>query len=251
MPSILTLTVLGTGTPHPRPDQPCSGYLVASATAKLWMEAGSGTFAALQRYTELDQLDALWFSHMHPDHVGDLPALASWLLNRSGQPSPLAVYGPQGWMGRLSAFLPTRPELLQRQIDAYELFDGHTTVVGDLQLTSRAVHHSIQSFGLRIELGSRALVYSGDTGPCTRLNELANRADLFLCEAGASAHPDDDRQPAHCTPEDAAHAARQASVKRLLLTHLAPSLQPDSALMRAADIYRETTLATPGMVQEL
>lgn len=250
MPAPLTLTVLGTRTPYPRPDQPCSGYLVTSPTTRLWIEAGSGTLAALQRYTELDQLDGLWFSHMHPDHTGDLPAVGSWLLNRTRQQSPLVVCGPQGWFGHLSAFLPTRPELLQRQIDACELFDGHTTTIGDLRLTSRAVQHSVQSFGVRIECGARALTYSGDTGPCAQLSELADRADVLLCEAGTSAHPDS-RQPAHCTPEDAARTARQASATQLLLTHLAPDLEPEHAVARAAEIHRRTSLAVPGMIQEL
>jgi ribonuclease BN (tRNA processing enzyme) len=250
MASALTLTILGTGTPYPRPEQPCSGYLMTSQTTRVWVEAGSGTLAALQRHTALNDLDALWFSHMHPDHTGDLPAVASWLLNRSDQQSPLAVYGPPGWMSHLSAFLPTRPELLQRHIDAYELFDGHTVDIGDLRLVSRAVRHSVQAFGLRIELGSRTLTYSGDTGPCTELKELADRADVFLCEAGATTQPAD-APPAHCTPEDAARTARQANVKRLLLTHLAPDLSPKSALSRAATIQPETALAIPGAVHEI
>jgi ribonuclease BN (tRNA processing enzyme) len=244
-----TLAILGTATPYPRPDQPCSGYLVTSPNARIWIEAGSGTLAALQRLTELNQLDALWFSHMHPDHTGDLPALASWLLNRPDQHTPLAVYGPPGWMDQLSAFLPTPPQLLQRRIEAHELYDGHTATIRDLRLVSRAVRHSVQTYGVRIEVGPHTLAYSGDTGPCPELGELADHATVFLCEAGAPSQLNCD-EPAHCTPEDAATTARQASAKRLLLTHLAPGMEPAAALTRAANIHRETGLAVPGAIHE-
>jgi ribonuclease BN (tRNA processing enzyme) len=246
----LTLTILGVATPYPRPDQACSGYLVTSPTTRVWVEAGSGTLATLQRFTELEQLDALWFSHLHPDHTGDLPALASWLLNRPGRQPPLAVYGPPGWMDRLTAFLPTRPELLRDHIDTHNLFDGHTTTIGDLQLSSRAVRHSVQTYGVRIEHGSRILAYSGDTGPCPQLGELANHADLFLCETGAFVQPTD-REPAHCTPEDAATTAQQANARRLLLTHITPTLEPTIALARAVSIHPETALAIPSSTHEV
>jgi ribonuclease BN (tRNA processing enzyme) len=246
----LTLTILGTATPYPRPDQPCSGYLVASATTRLWVDAGGGTFAALQRFAGPSDLDALWFSHMHPDHTGDLPSVASWLINRPGEQPPLAVYGPAGWVEHLNAFLPTSPQLLRRHIDAYELFDGHAITIGDLQLTSRAVRHSVEAYGVRIEVGPRALAYSGDTARCAELDELANHADVLLCETGAAMQPTD-REPTHCTPEDAANTAKQAGAKRLLLTHLAPTLTPAAALTRAANIHRETALATPGAIHEL
>jgi ribonuclease BN (tRNA processing enzyme) len=195
-------------------------------------------------------LDALWFSHMHPDHAGDLPALANWLLNRPDDQPPFTVYGPPGWMDRLTAFLPTHPELLRAQINGCELYDGHVVTVGDLRLTSRVVRHTVPTYGLRIELGSHVLAYSGDTGPCSELDELASGADLFVCEAGTSTQPKD-REPAHCTPEDAARTAQQANARHLLLTHIAPALDPAAAVARAASIHGGTAFAISGSTYEV
>lgn len=245
-----TVTILGTATPYPRPDQPCSGFLVASPNARLWIDAGSGTLAALQRFTDLEQLDALWLSHMHPDHTGDLPALANWLINRADPGKQFPVFGPPGWLSRLTAFLPTDPELLLRHIDAHELHDGHRDDVGDLRLTTRAVHHSVPAYGVRIEYGSHAFAYSGDSALCPALAELAQDADVFVCESGAATQTIE-RQPSHCTPEDAAHAAQQANAARLLLTHLAPSLDAHEAVERAAGLYAESALAISGSVHEI
>ena len=64
----MKLTILGTATPYPRPDNPCSGYLVQHGITSIWMDAGTGTLAELQRHIPLDRLDAIWISHAHADH---------------------------------------------------------------------------------------------------------------------------------------------------------------------------------------
>ena len=43
-------------------------------------------------------------------------------------------------------------------------------------------HYDIEAYGFRVE-GDRVLAYSGDSGPCDALGELARDADLLLCEA--------------------------------------------------------------------
>ena len=39
----LTLTVLGSATPYPTADNPCSGYLLTHGRTRVWVDAGSGT----------------------------------------------------------------------------------------------------------------------------------------------------------------------------------------------------------------
>jgi len=247
----LTLTVLGTVTPYPQPDQPCSGYLITGPGSAILVDAGPGTFAELQRYLDPRRLSAIWISHMHPDHAGDLPAVANWLLN-STPPAipPLLIYGPAGWLERLSAFLPSDPWLLADRVQAHELTDGHITQVGELLLTSYAVQHSVPSFGLRITDGQHVLAYSGDSGPCEALTTLARHADLFLCEAGA-AEGNSLERPSHCTPEDAARMAQQASATQLLLTHLSPEVDTPTARQQAQATHPNVGVARRGGVYRL
>ena len=68
----LQFTVLGCATPYPAVGNPCSGYLVASGATRIWMDAGSGTLGPLQEHARLDELDAIWISHLHADHCADL-----------------------------------------------------------------------------------------------------------------------------------------------------------------------------------
>jgi ribonuclease Z len=67
----------------------------------------------------------------------------------------------------------------------------------------------------------RRLVISGDTRPCPALVSAAQRADLLIHEATFS---DDEQDRAietrHSTAREAGRVAREAAVKRLILTHL-------------------------------
>jgi ribonuclease BN (tRNA processing enzyme) len=100
---------------------------------------------------------------------------------------------------------------------------------------------------VRVEAGGRSFVYSGDTGRCPELTELASDVDVLLCEVGCR-DALDSRRLVHCTPEDAGKIAADAGVGHLLLTHLAPRLSGDEALQRAATAYEgPVTLAQSGM----
>lgn len=239
----LTLTVLGTASPHPGPDTPCSGYLVRGGGAEVWVDAGTGTFAELQRHTDPRRLGAIWISHLHADHYADLLA-AVYGLAYGGltPPAPIPVYAPAGCAQRLAGFFG-RPDagFLSGILDLRSLYDGHVARHGELTLTARSVRHDVESYGLRVESGGRTLAYSGDSGPCPALTELARDADLFLCEADIDAHRDGEQ--VHLTPEDAGDAARTARARRLLVTHVGPTLTPENATARAASVFGGPTSA--------
>ncbi len=68
----LSLTILGCSGPCAPPGGACSGYLVDDGETRLWVDAGSGTLANLQRHVAVDTVDAVFLSHEHPDHWTDL-----------------------------------------------------------------------------------------------------------------------------------------------------------------------------------
>jgi ribonuclease BN (tRNA processing enzyme) len=241
------LIVLGSASPYPRPGEPCSGYLVRSAGATVWLDAGPGTLAALQEHTALTDVDAIWISHLHADHVADLlPAVYALLFADLRPARPIPLYGPPGIAARLSAFLTnTVAAPIGEAFAVHELHDGHLAEVGGLTLATMAVAHGFPAFGVRVTDGDRVLAYSGDTGPCAALTELATGADLFLCEADGP-----EPSPVHLTPEDAARAAHAAG--RLVLTHLGPFLTREEAVDRASAVHKgQVEVATPGGVFEV
>ncbi|MFI2433738.1 MBL fold metallo-hydrolase [Streptomyces sp. NPDC018693] len=233
----LSLTVLGTASPHPAPDRPCSGYLLRGGGAEVWMDAGPGTFAELQRHTDPRRLAAIWISHLHADHNADLlAAVYAFAYGGLTPPAPIPVYAPGDCARRLAGFFG-RPDagFLKGVLDFRPLDDGHAARHGDLRLTARAVRHDTETYGLRAECEGRVLAYSGDTGPCPALTELATGADLFLCEADIDRHSEGEQ--VHLTPEDAGETARRAGVRELLVTHVGPTLTREDATARAAAAF--------------
>ena len=245
----LGFTVLGSATPYPRPDNPCSGYLVSGAGTRVWVDAGTGTLAELQRHVRLDGLDAIWISHLHADHCADLlTAYYAALYADIELAAPIPLYGPPGTADRLAGFLTntsTRSPV-ESAFAVEELHDGHQARVGALTLTSRAVSHGMPAFALRAEAEGRSLVYSGDTAPCPALTSLAEGCDVLLCEADSPQQPEADEQ-VHHTPEDAGETARAARAGRLIVTHVGPFLTPRQAVTRASTRYDGPTAhAAPG-----
>ncbi|MGJ5829006.1 MBL fold metallo-hydrolase [Streptomyces ossamyceticus] len=229
----LSLTVLGAASPYPRPGRPASGYLLRGGSAEIWVDAGFGTFAELQRHTDPTRLTAIWLSHLHADHSADLLAAAyGFAYGGRTLPAPIPVYAPDGCARRVAGFFG-RPDtsFLSSVFEFRPLYDGHTARHWNLTLTARAVVHDTEAYGLRAECQGRVFAYSGDSGPCDALTHLAGSADLFLCEADVTAHREGEPR-VHLTPEEAGTYAKGAG--RLLVTHVGPTLTREEATGRAA-----------------
>lgn len=247
------MTVLGCGTPYPRPDIACSGYLLRADEIEVWVDAGPGTLANLQRHSRLDKLAAIWLSHLHIDHCNDLlPTFYALAYGGQAPAQPVPVFGPAGWVNRMEGFLASsRPDPLRQVFQPHELSDGHTVELGGLSLHSVAVEHGVPAFGLRASYEGRTLGYSGDAGPCAGLDAVASNVDLFCCEAGADTTQANSPQW-HCRPEDAGGAAARSQAGRLVLTHIALDIMATDAAARAGREFGSSVgFVTDGDVIEI
>jgi len=123
--------------------------------------------------------------------------------------------------------------------------------IGPFTLTVARVDHPVPAYALRVAAGGRSLVYSGDTGPCPALVDLARGADLALFEASFLTGPVNPRN-LHMTAAEAGQQAAQAGVRQLLLTHLVAWNDPQATLAEGhAAFDGELALAAPGMVVDL
>ena len=125
-------------------------------------------------------------THLHADHCLDMPGLFVW---RRYHPTPsphgkALLYGPSDTWSRLgAASSPYGGEIddCSDIFDVHHWVDGEPVTIGALTVTPRVVAHPTESYGLRITDPSGAsFVYSGDTGICDQLIELARDADVFL-----------------------------------------------------------------------
>jgi len=243
---VIRLTVLGSCGTYPAPGRACSGYLLEAGpddgsgpSARVWVDAGGGSLANLLALADPAELDAIWISHLHVDHVNDLP-LAYYTLRYGDYDRPpptLPVYGPSGWADRMRGFVTMgTSSALEDVFEARELSDGERLTVGQLELTAVATVHSVETYGVRAAAGGRTIAYSADSGPCDALVRLADGADLFLCES-AWAEWRDDQPPHHMTPALAGRVAAEAGAAQLVLTHLRPHHDQRAAVAQASDAY--------------
>jgi ribonuclease BN (tRNA processing enzyme) len=251
----MRLRVVGCSGSYPGPDSPASCYLVehhdGSRTWRLLLDLGSGALGALQRYADPLAIDAVFLSHLHPDHCADL--CGYHVLRRyhpDGRQPRIPVWGPAGTADRMAAAygMPADPGM-RGEFD----FRDHAGAVelGPMTLEAVAVAHPGPAFGFRVRAGGRTLAFSGDTGPCTGLDDLASGADLLLAEA--SFRSGDDNPPdLHLTGADCGRAAARGDVARLVLTHVPPWFDPALAIAEAKGEYAgEIELAFAGAVYDV
>ena len=247
----MRLTILGCSGSVPGPGAAASGYLLEAEGYVLGLELGNGTLANLQAVRDPFELDALLFSHLHPDHCADFSALA--VMRRyhpdppyARRPRKLPVYGPAETPQRLAnAYAPHESERTDTDLGdvfAFHTIDTGTYRIGPFEVTVASVRHPTASFGLRFSCGGRTLTYTGDTGPCRALPRIAAQADVLLSEASWT---DDPERPAglHLSGAQAGTLAREAGVGRLLLTHIAPWTDGNAVLAEATAEFGGATFA--------
>jgi ribonuclease BN (tRNA processing enzyme) len=253
------LTILGCSGSIPGPNTAAAGYLLEAGGFVLGLELGNGTLAQLQALRDPFDLDALVFSHLHPDHCADFSALT--VLRRyhpeppyATRPRRLPVYAPSDAPSRLAnAYAPNEAERAETDLtDVYEFHSLSTepTTIGPLEVTAIVVDHPTPAFGIRVSDGERTFAYTGDTGPCAALDELARGADVLLSEASWTDAPD---RPAgvHLSGKQAGEVAARAGVGKLLLTHIAPWTDRAAVLAEAVESFGAAVAVEQGGVYEV
>ncbi len=228
----MQLTVVGCSGSTSGPDSPASCYLIQAPhrgrTFSLVLDLGPGAFGALHRYVDPRTIGAYALTHLHPDHCLDLCAAYVAARYSPTAPWPAApVYAPSGAAERIRRAYDV-PGTTAEEPTIADWFDYRdwrpTQTVGPFEISTAPVEHPVPAYALRVvervpDGGS--LVYSGDTGPCDALVDLAAGADLLLIESAFLDGPD--LPPGlHLSGAQAAQTGARARVHAVLLTHIPP-----------------------------
>lgn len=248
----MNLTVLGNNSPFPGKGSACSGYLLRSGEVELLLDAGTGVSEKFLAISRVENLTGIIISHLHPDHCSDLIPLkyAAQYAELTGTLS-----------GKIPVWMPEEPEMdytfltstfkggyaLNKLDDTVRLSFGH------LNLAFQRTAHSFPCYAMSIKDRDTRLVYTGDTGPDAALTEFVAGADLLLCECSIMSDDNfrNNYTHAHMTPETVAELAKNAGVKKLVLTHFWPYYPIDAMLGKAREIFPMTEAAVPYRVFEL
>lgn len=240
------VTILGSGTPTPRPDRFGPSVLVEAGDQKLVVDAGRGASIRLwQLKIPLGRIDALLITHFHSDHTSGIPDLwlTGWLATPWGQrTTPFRVIGPTGAKTLMSKLeeayaldidIRLRDEKMpvegiRTEVTEFDR-DGVILEKDGLRVIAFEVDHGDvikPAFGYRFEYRGRVAVLSGDTRYHPNLVKYGTGADLLLHEVGA-ARPELLKIPAmkrildhHTTPRDVASVFTQAKPKLAAYIHM-------------------------------
>ena len=219
----MKVTLLGTGTPFPNAERFGSAILVEGAGTKLLFDCGRGVVIRLtQAGVSPKQIDALFLTHLHSDHVVGIPDLwlSGWLLGRT---KPLPIWGPQGTssmakhLAQAFAFdiriRQTAPNPLPAkgvEIDAKEIEQGEIYNDGSTRVSAFPVDHGTvkPAFGYRVDSAGHSVVISGDTKFCQTLVDFASGADCLIHAAWSAGgkNPVPQSKRSIASAEDAARA---------------------------------------------
>ena len=237
----LTVTILGSTGSYPSPGGACSGYLVRSSSTTIWLDAGSGSLANLQRHVDILDVDAVVLSHEHPDHTADLAGFyvaCKYYRHREHVP----VYAPAGVAD--SVYYSGDP------IAWHEVTDGSRVEIGGLSMSFSRTDHPPETLAVRVEGEGRTLGYSADSGPAWSLSQLGPGLDLALCEATYLS--DSEGKGQHMSARQAGLSGRAAEVGQLVLTHLQPGIDAEAIRAEGAEAFgRDVAIATVGAVFEV
>ncbi len=231
------VTVLGCSGSYNADGNPCSGYLVQAGGVNVWMDCGNGTLSNLQRHLDVNDLDAVVISHSHPDHCVDLfslHVLATYGLERTGIP---VIAAPE-----VSSRMLPLARTWKSTFEWREVADGDRTELGGASLQFSRTDHPVPTVAIEIGAAGKRLVYTADTGPSWSPEVFERGADLLLSEA-TYLH-DDRRSPIHLSAKQAGTFARDAGARRLVLTHLWPTVDPARSAAEGGDAFGDAvTLA--------
>jgi ribonuclease BN (tRNA processing enzyme) len=241
------LKVVGCSGSTSGPESPGSSYLVQAPhqgrTFSLLLDLGPGAYGQLCRYLDPRELDAVALTHLHPDHCLDLCALYVAARYSATAPWPgIPVHGPAGTRTRIvraydvpgPGGVETEPEPTIGHHFRYVDWAPEQRI-GPFRVRTTRVEHPVEAYALRVTedvADGGTLVFSGDTGPCQALVDLACGADLLLAEA-AFLGQRENRPGLHLTGRQAAETAQQAGAGELVLTHIPPWHDPDAVLAEA------------------
>jgi ribonuclease Z len=269
----LHAVLLGTGIPVPNPDRAKAATLIVAGGKTFMVDTGPGSSSRLTE-NGYRQVDYVLYTHFHLDHYADL----DWMLFRRGGANPdhpQAILGPKGTKDIVDKIVESvaidekyrldhhgeqwSEQAMQAAVQEFEpgvIFDED-----GLKITMFNVNHEpiVPAVGYRFDYEGKSIVISGDTKKSNSLIAAAQGCDLLIHEAmnvtvlnpalpalkkrrprtGAVV---DDMMSHHTPTLEVAEVARATNAKKLVLTHLVPSIVPEDdqeeAFVRGmSDIY--------------
>lgn len=218
--------------------------LVEGPDARVAIDFGTTSLVGLRRMgIHHNDIDAILLTHLHGDHCGGVPFLLMDAMLGAKRTSALTVAGPTGTQSHLpmlqEALFPGSHVMEPRfPFEVVELPQKGVETVGGIRVATVPARHTRETnpLAIRIEIGGKKVVYTGDGEYTPELGQLAEGADLVVAECYFYDKP----VKWHLNYPD----IPKLKAKRVVLTHMSENM------LRHADTVSEPC-AHDGLVIEL
>ena len=242
----VAVQILGSGGPAINRFRSSTSYLLrVDNEAKVLIDMGGGAFGRFgQSEAKLSDLAMVGISHLHPDHVSDLPALL-WLSHNSRK-DPLPMVGPSGndaapdfatFLSRLfdektGAFQVLGPVLgaklgtsgggVRLDVKVVDVAKAEATTVFEGQgitVTALGIPHGpMATLAYRVTTKNVSIVFSSDqTGTNPSFVPFVKGANVLIMHLAIAAGA---KNPLHAAPDVVGRIAQEAGVGRLIVSHV-------------------------------
>jgi ribonuclease Z len=201
----IRVTVLGSGDPWIRRSQASGSLLIEVGNQErdfFFFDLGSGSMANFNALSlPLESTTKVFLSHLHADHIGDIPGLIGSMA-KVGRVDPVEIWGGASedpdlglaafveHMGKAMAWdtasvRGVRPSTGFSMVGHEIPFDRPETVYERNGVTVScfpAIHGLSGALGYSVTYAGLKVVFSGDTRPCRHVVEAAVGADLLIHE---------------------------------------------------------------------
>jgi ribonuclease BN (tRNA processing enzyme) len=241
----MEMILLGSGTGIPLNYRASPSLALINIDAHpILFDMGPGTLRQLTRAgIGHEGIRRVFITHFHPDHTADLIHLLFVTRNPAifKTRKPFVITGPRGikeFIQRLQEaygdWISLPPEMMT--IEEIDIGINPERDYHNFKLKVQSTKHTSESIAYRIDDRSgKSVVYSGDTGFCNEIVDLAMGADLLILECS---FPDGKEVEGHLTPSQAGCIASLAGVKRLLLTHFYPECLATDIAAQCRSAYK-------------
>jgi len=241
----IKVTLLGTGAPVPSIERFGPSILVEAGGQKLLFDCGRGASQRLwQLKISLGQIDALFLTHLHSDHIVGIPDvwLTGWIPAVFGRRAhPFVVFGPYGTKNMMDNLVKAFSwDINTRSKEKNKADSGVLVIATDIKesflwekngvkVTPFTVRHADfidSALGYRIDYAGYSVILSGDTRYSENLIKYAKGADVIIHEV-AAANESSKTSPLinqilgfHSSPEDAGKVFEQIKPKLAVYSHI-------------------------------
>ena len=241
----LKVFLLGTGNPQPQIERFSAGILVEAGARKMLFDSGrGGTIRLAQLGIAPGEVNPLFLTHLHSDHVVGIPDL--WLTGWiRGRENPLHVFGPEGTEEMMRHLEQAYKADIRIRLSsgtrsskgvavlARDIKEGVVYEEDGVKVTAFKVAHgpANPAFGYRIDYAGRSVVLSGDTGPSENLIRFAQGVDLLIHEVSLPGTGPGAGGSTHTTPEDAGTIFTRLKPRLAVYSHIIPPSAPAERFM--------------------